>query len=127
MKFYVGLSYVQFLSTLAYTVSTLSYVHFLIDLILCTLSYKSMWVTWDYLMYNFLLTSSYSSILSYVHSLIHFIVFTLSYKSMCVTWDYLMYIFLLTSSYSRHLMNIFLLHWIILYTFSYGPHLMPPS
>ena len=80
--FLLSLSYVRFLSTLcgiiyvhflitlayadgfilitiAYTQPTLYCVHFLIDRILCTLSYNSMWVMWDYLIYIFLLTVSY--------------------------------------------------------------------
>ena len=94
--FLLSLSYVRFLSTLcgiiyvhflitlayadgfilitiAYTQPTLYCVHFLIDRILCTFSYNSMWVMWDYLMYIFLWTVSYVHFLitlcglSYVH------------------------------------------------------------
>ena len=61
---YVGLSYSDYLMYILLLLSRIRHLHYLtyifrIDLILCTLSYNSMWVTTDYLIYIFVLTSSY--------------------------------------------------------------------
>ena len=108
------LSSVHFLITLEYTVHTLSHVHFRIDLILCTCSYNSLWVMWDYLRYVFLLT------VYYVHfpiTLCWIILYTFSYYSRvynriivpkCLTrhfCNYLVYIFILTLSYVHFLIT----------------------
>ena len=90
--FLMSLSY-DFLITLAYTVPTLSYVHFPIDLILCAVSYNSTWIMWDYLMYIFLLTSSYWPHLMNIFLLRGIILCTFSY------WPHLIHRILCKFSY----------------------------